>query len=289
VNVVLFSPEDLELIAGSPATRRRYLDIMLCQVDRHYYRSLQQYNRVVVQRNALLRQLGGRLHAGAGVRREGRAPTSATAQLEYWNQQLAAQGAHVLAARFRAMEELRTAAATEHALLLGQDAEAVTQSPQQALHLCYRPTLEGDVDLGGPVAEIQRAYAEHLARIQGRELQQGVTLVGPHRDDFSVSLGGVDMHTFGSRGQHRTAALAVKLAELRLMQHRTGEQPILLLDEVASELDSPRRAYLLRSIAQHEQVLLTTSDLELLDPAFVRQHPCFEVCAGTIVPAVRPR
>jgi DNA replication and repair protein RecF len=138
------------------------------------------------------------------------------------------------------------------------------------------------VDLHGSLDEIERAYAEHLAHVREQELQQGVTLVGPHRDDPYISLGGIDMHTYGSRGQHRTITLAIKLAELRLMQRRTGEQPILLLDDVASELDPQRRAYLLRAIEGHEQVLLTTSDLELLDPDFVQRYPRFEVCAGRV-------
>ncbi len=281
VNVVLFSPEDLELIAGAPSGRRRYLDVMLCQVDPHYCRVLQQYNHVVVQRNALLRQLGGRLSAGRAQRSTAAGGSLAiSAQLQYWDQQLVTFGAQVLQARVRAVEELSLAAAEEHARLLDEDAAGAAHP--RPLQLTYRPSLEVPVDLRGPLDEIEHAYAEHLERIRGRELQQGVTLVGPHRDDVSISLGGIDMHIYGSRGQHRTITLAIKLAELRLMHRRTGEQPILLLDDVASELDPQRRAYLLRAIEGHEQVLLTTSDLALLEPDFVRRYPCFEVCAGNV-------
>lgn len=282
VNVVLFSPEDLELIAGAPSGRRRYLDVMLCQVDPHYCRVLQQYNHVVVQRNALLRQLGGRL---SGVRAHRPAPAAGgslaiSTQLQYWDQQLVTFGAQVLQARVRAVEELSGAAAEEHARLLDEHAAGASQP--QPLRLTYRPSLEAPIDLCGPLDEIERAYAEHLERIRGRELQQGATLVGPHRDDVYISLDSIDMHRYGSRGQHRMITLAIKLAELRLMHRRTGEQPILLLDDVASELDPQRRAYLLRAIEGHEQVLLTTSDLELLDPDFVRRYPRFEVCAGSV-------
>jgi DNA replication and repair protein RecF len=288
VNVVLFSPEDLELVAGAPAVRRRYLDIMLCQIDPHYCRALQQYNHVVMQRNALLRQLGGRASAGSGRRMAAAAgaPSAGMTQLQYWDQQLVTYGTQVLQARVQALVELSAEAAEAHARLLEPDPAG--GEPRHPLRLTYRPSLEAPVELCGPAEEVRRAYAEHLERIKVRELQQGVTLVGPHRDDVSISLGGIDMHTYGSRGQHRMITLAIKLAELRLMERRTGEQPILLLDDVASELDPQRRAFLLRAIEQHEQVLLTTSDLGLLDPAFVQRHPRFEVCAGNVTPAPDP-
>ena len=229
-NVVLFSPEDVELIAGPAALRRRYLDITLCQVDHVYLRTLNRYQRVLQQRNALLREARER-----AVRPD---------QFEYWDLQLVDLGAAVIAARLRAVALLNT--------YIEAIRPRLTSDPQglRAGVPLQRPARRGGGVAGAARAEggagdsgaddLARLRAQFVARLEltrARERQQATTLTGPHRDDAVFLAGQVDLRVFGSRGQQRTAALCLKLAEVELMAHHTGERPVLLLDDVMSELD----------------------------------------------------
>jgi DNA replication and repair protein RecF len=253
VKVVGFSPEDLELIAGSPSLRRRYLDVLLAQVDPRYYRALSRYNKVLVQRNHLLRLIAGR--------------QDDPAQLQFWNDELVTNGAYMTTARQTAVQSLTQQAASVHRELTGG---------LETLLVIYRqsvPTGEG---------EVAERFHHALKRCHHRELHQGVSLVGPHRDDLAFLANGVDMHTYGSRGQQRTVALSLKLAEVATVRTMSGEEPILLLDDVMSELDPARRAWLLASIAPGQQVILTATETEHFTPEFLMQAAVYQVKAGAI-------
>ncbi len=253
VNVVGFSPEDLELIAGSPSLRRRYLDVLLAQVDPHYYRALSRYNKVLVQRNHLLRLIAAR--------------QDDPAQLQFWNDELVTSGAYITTARQAAVQSLAQEAADLHRELTGS---------MERLQVVYRPSVPPGE---GEVAE---RFHHELKRCHHRELHQGVSLVGPHRDDLTFLVDGVDMHTYGSRGQQRTVALSLKLAEVATVRTMSGEEPILLLDDIMSELDPARRAWLLAAIAPGQQVILTATETEHFTPDFLMQTTVCLVKAGAI-------
>lgn len=289
LNSVLFTPADVELITGSPAQRRRYLDIMLCQVDPHYVRALSRYQRVLTQRNALLRQL-----------RDRRLPAG---QLGYWTEQVVALGSELIVGRGQAVTTLNSSLADVHPRLVDD---------RTPLGIVYRssvtelPSALADDSATVPRADDVRSavavqFAAQLDAQQERERRQGMTVVGPHRDDLAFTVDGVDLNRFGSRGQQRTAALAVKLAEATVMEQRTGERPVLLLDDVLSELD-PQRRLLLQEILTSEglpapstpsagkesgtyragQVLLTTTELRPFTTAFLDSATVFQVANGAL-------
>ena len=266
VNVVLFSPEDVALAGGPPAGRRRYLDITNSQVNPSYLRALQRYNRVLVQRNHLLRQL-----------RERRQPRD---RLVPWNDEQIVHGALVLGQRLRMMAAIAPIVAERFRQLSGT---------QQTLQVIYAPTsLPSGQECNPADAStitthvLEAAFRERLAEVAPRELEQAVSLVGPHRDDFAFRLDGVDLNTYGSRGQQRLAVLALKLAESEFMQAETGERPILLLDDVLSELDPIRRAFVLERTVGEGQTLITTTDLNEVSPTFLARAEVYRVEAGTV-------
>ncbi|MBM4404664.1 MAG: DNA replication/repair protein RecF [Chloroflexi bacterium] len=257
VQAVLFEPQDIELVYGSPGGRRRHLDATLSQVDRVLFDELTKYGRVLEQRNPLLKAI-----------REGRAAKN---DLHFWDDRLIQSGSAIIAARAQALRELALLCQAVHGELTGG---------KERLEVVYKPSVpllgEGDE------AAIAKAFAAQLAAQRERELAQGVSVVGPHRDDFSFLVSGVELASFGSRGQQRLATLALKLGEARYMTARTGEQPILLLDDVLSELDAPRRSFLLQNVSGHEQSILTTADLPSLDAGFRRKANLLRVSAGAI-------
>jgi DNA replication and repair protein RecF len=260
VTAVTFVPADLDLVAGSPMGRRRFLDTTLCQVDAHYCRSLARYHKVLAQRAALLRS----------IRDSGEDPRGLT----YWDEQLVELATPLMLARRQMIEQVDDIARRYHATLSGDAA---------LLRIVYRPSFAGALTAGSP-EELAAALREQLHQLRRREIAQGVCLLGPHRDDLGFMLADRDMTIYGSRGQQRTIALALKLAELDFMRARTGDEPILLLDDVLSELDEDRRAYLLGLLAQREQVLLTTTDPASAAPALPGAH-IFSVHAGQVTPA----
>jgi DNA replication and repair protein RecF len=276
LKTVLFMPEDIDLIAGSPDARRRYLDSAISQIDRGYSRSLHEYNRVLVQRNSLLRRL--RDHPGD------------PRQLEFWDQRLTEHGSRLLAARLATVTQLDE---------LLQDIHGSLTGGQERLHLRYRSTLPldgedwplsyGQLSLGmAPSmntpdrATIKAAFDEQLRARRGEELERGMSLFGPHRDDLRFLVAGVDMCIYGSRGQQRTIAISLKLAEMQLIRSETGEEPILLLDDVMSELDEGRRQYLMDAVRGDQQVLITATDLESFAPPFLKRAELWRIQEGTI-------
>lgn len=257
VQIILFEPQDVDLVSGPPTLRRRYLDLTLSQVDPQLFRSLQEYNRVLGQRNPLLKAI-----------RENRSHVD---ELDYWDKGLVKAGAVVVNARRDALLRLDTLASEIHC--------ALTADAEQ-LSLTYLPSLSGAVE--SEADKVEALFANALQNAREREIAQGTTIVGPHRDDFTFANNDVSLASFGSRGQQRLATLAIKLAEARLMEERTGEQPVLLLDDVLSELDPTRRSYLTNRIKQQDQAIVTTADISAFEPAFLDESRVLLVSAGTV-------
>jgi DNA replication and repair protein RecF len=258
INVVLFRPQDMALVDGPPSGRRRYLDVALCQVDSEYCRAMSRYNRVLAERNALLRQW-----------RERRIDPD---ELAYWNEQLIGYGVTVILRRRDAVSELDQRAAELHQLLSGG---------VERLRLVYQSTVP--VTLGDDIECVEDAYRAELSRQHRREIERGTTLVGPHRDEVRFLVNDqVDLGKFGSRGQQRTAVVALKLAEVGWMHQRTGEWPILLLDEVLAELDARRREFLLAQVNGVEQALITTTDPAFFDADLLAEMTLLKVEAGRV-------
>jgi DNA replication and repair protein RecF len=292
LNAVLFLPEDIELVTGSPSVRRRYLDVTLCQIDPAYCRALTQYNKVLTQRNALLKQLAERGGDTASHKRYVAPRWRDEDQILYWDQQLAEQGALLIIRRQETIAEL------DH---LGRQRYRLLGDQQETLHLHYAPSFDPQhrplLDYQRPLSleellpsaqtqlstsEVVEAFKLHLRQARQEELARGVTVVGPHRDDLHFTLDGVDMTLYGSRGQQRTTALALKLAEVGLMIQTTGQSPVLLLDDVMSELDAKRRARVMAMVDGVEQAILTTTDWEDFTHEFRAQAHLLQVRAGQI-------
>lgn len=274
VNVVLFLPQDLTIVEGSPSDRRRYLDLALSQVDPTYSFALTEYGKVLTQRNALLKQLQER---GGG-----------DAQLEFWDERLGEHGALIFTARAAALMELEALASPIH-----RDLTRGADGLRLAYHPAYDPAGAPEGQLGLPLdvpvhrvgltpAEVQAGLVDKLRATRSEEIARGATLSGPHRDEIRFLAGGIDLGTYGSRGQARTAVLALKLAEVDWMRGKTGEWPVLLLDEVLAELDTSRRAELLARLGGAEQVVMTTTDRGLFPPGFVQSAAVWEVEGGRI-------
>jgi len=256
IKAVLFSPDDVQLVTGSPAARRRYMDLMLCQIDHRYLHLLQDYGRILMQRNSLLQRLRGR-------------PDPATL-LEFWDERLIAAGVQIMNAR-RAMLRVLNDVAREAYMDLSNGEE---------LSVSYRYSLEEAADV--PDTDLVDVFQRRLQLLQTKEIYQGMTLCGPHRDDLQFQIDGNDVGSYGSRGQQRSVALALRLAELRYMTNRGGEEPVLLLDEALAELDEERRSLLLHLMDTHPQVLLTTATEASLPDEFRERSTLLSVSVGEI-------
>ncbi|MDX1522494.1 MAG: DNA replication/repair protein RecF [Anaerolineae bacterium] len=264
LNTVMFLPEDIELVTGAPALRRRYLDSTLCQINPEYCQALSRYNKVLTQRNALLKEL---------FKRNGD-PN----QLIYWDEQIAQYGALIITHRHNLILDLDTVARQRHREVSGgRENLRLHYAPSFDLHRRPQPNYQLPLvmeDLAPyataapPVKEVRETFLAYLQETHQDEINRGVTLVGPHRDDLHFLVDGIDMTLFGSRGQQRTAALSTKLAEVILMKQSTGETPVLLLDDVMSELDAERRAEIITIVKQAGQSILTTTDWADYSPEF---------------------
>lgn len=278
LNTVMFLPEDIELVTGAPAVRRRYLDSTLCQISRTYCEALSRYNKVLTQRNALLKEL---------FKRNGN-----TDQLLYWDEQLAYDGATLVVQRHNTILELDAVARQrQRELSGGKEGLRLHYAPSFDPHQRPRPNYQLPLLLeelapytaaAPPVKEVRETFLAYLRQVRAEEINRGVTLVGPHRDDFHFLVDGIDMTLYGSRGQQRTAALSTKLAEVSLMQQTTGETPVLLLDDVMSELDAERRKQVIKVVDQAGQALLTTTDWEDYEADFRRRAKLFSVSLGQL-------
>jgi len=284
LNIVLFMPQDVELVSGPPTRRRRYLDDTLCQVNGSYARALERYSEALRQRNAALRHL----------RDEGGDP----AQLEPFEAVLAREGVAVARGRRQLIAALSQRADRLQQQLTG-GAEWLRLDYIPSFDPGAPPALRYQMGLElrhyhGPPEGVQdedlvTAFREALLARRKDEITRGMTLIGPHRDELRFLAGSptqgtheVDLGIYGSRGQQRTAVLALKLAELDWMQEQTGETPVCLLDEVLAELDEARRRYLLAQVESVEQALLTTTDPEMFGAEFRARATLWEVRGGLI-------
>lgn len=276
LNAVIFLPQMARIIEEGPSERRRYLDMLISQVSPRYVQHLSDYGQTLSQRNALLKMLAER----------GGDPE----QLAVWDGMLARHGAFIMAERIQAIRELEEEAKRIH-YDLTHGSEVLRLDYQPAYEPLSQP--EGQMALpvsavadrsGIRIAEIEAGLLEALKTKQREEIARGVTTLGPHRDELRFLSNQVDLSDFGSRGQGRTALLAMKLAEVAWLHQRTGDWPVLLLDETMSELDTQRRADLLAALSECDQAILTSTDLSMFDPAFVADHPVWRVAAGMVVP-----
>ena len=260
LTAVLFATHDLELIGGPPAERRRYLDTTLSQLDRAYAQALPRYTKVVTQRNALLRRI-----------QEGAADAG---ELSFWDDELARDGAVLMRARAAAVEALAQYARDGHARVSGHTEE---------LAIAYQPRLDGwdGARVQAAADSIAGALRDQLTSRRGRDIGAGQTLTGPHRDDLSLALNGVAAASFASRGQQRTAALALRLAEARFLADGKGDLPVVLLDDVLSELDEQRRRAVLESLGGWDQLIITSADADRFGEGL--PYPAvYHVVAGSI-------
>lgn len=272
LKVVLFSPEDLDLIIGSPGGRRRYLDITLSQLDSVYLRSLSRYGRILLQRNALLRRLqesGEHLTA-----------RQAAEELAYWNEELVRLGAIIIRRRYDLVNHLNRLTAVRFAQLT-RATNPLSLGYAASVNLA---ALGGQADrLTGEEREavIARDFADQLGRAYSTELRRGTSVLGPHRDDLTLTLAGRPVSAYGSRGQQRLTVLALKLAEVDLMHTLAGDWPVLLLDDIASELDPDHRRFVLETVrADGKQLLVTATDRALLDVPALDGLPWLAVGSG---------
>lgn len=253
LNAILFSPEDLWLIKGVPAVRRRFLDVEISQAVPAYYRQLIQYQRTLNQRNNLLKKIRER---------------NATKDLlDSWDEQFAKSAAYLVAKRDEAIKKLGMLANLMHRRLTDSS---------ESLALQYE--LAGGT--GDNFSDLYSWYNEQLLKLRDNDIFRGSTSVGPHRDDLILLVNGKDLRSYGSQGQQRTAVLALKLAELEFIKSETGEYPVLLLDDVMSELDKERREQLLLFIRDKIQTFITATDATLF-PKIAGK--CYRISAGTIM------
>ncbi len=254
LNAVLFSAEDIDLVFGPPAGRRRYLDVLLSQITRRYVQTLQRYQRVLTQRNSLLKGL-----------KEGRVKED---ELDFWDRELCELGGSILAARYEAMERLAPLASNAFLRLsgiaIGLSVGYVATAP---LERCAAAD----------------AMVAALKRTREKERAMAMTVVGPHRDDLRLTLGGVEMTRHASRGQARLAALALRLAEGELMREQRGDPPVLLLDDILSELDETRRSLVLEEASRYAQTLVTTADLGLVPAERLDKAHCLRIESGEVL------
>lgn len=245
--VILFSPEDLSIIKNGPGERRRFLDMELCQTDRIYYYNLSQYNKILSQRNKLLKQIGFN--------------EDLKDTLEIWDTQLINYGLEIIKIRSKFIEELNQIICSIH--------EKITDG-RENIKIEYSPDAA------------QEEFENKLVSGRERDLYLKSTGCGPHRDDMLFQINGQDVRKFGSQGQQRTAALSLKLSEIRLMKEKIKEQPVLLLDDVFSELDRKRQNHLLKSI-EGTQTIITCTGME----EFVKQRmvidKVYRISNGTAV------
>ncbi len=272
--VVLFRPQDVDLIAGSPGLRRRYLDELVPQIERGYGRALLEYERILLQRNHLLRRM--RERGGGGK------------ELEIWDERLVERGSQLIASRLRMVAALEKVAQKIHGELTGGEEDLrlfyksslpLEEGYQLPLNAHPAFALSSSPATGEAIAARFQEALRHQRRL---EVERGMTLVGPHRDDLRCLVGDMDLTIYGSRGQQRTCALSLRLAQVRLIQGETGEQPVLLLDDVMSELDQERRRYLLAALREQEQAIITATQLTPFPPDFLEKATLYRIVEGRL-------
>ncbi len=268
LNAVQFSSLDLELVRGGPERRRNWLDSLLIQLEPLYAYILQQYNQVLRQRNALLKNY--RSWAAEGKIDES-SSRDYDAELALWDAQLATTGSRVTRRRSRVLERLAPIAQSWHASISGAT---------EVLEVTYVPNIIS-TEKDDP-EKVQQAFLDKIKQRRIPEQAQGTTLVGPHRDEVEFTINQTPARSYGSQGQQRTLVLALKLAELKLIEEVVGEPPLLLLDDVLAELDLNRQNQLLDAIQDRFQTLITTTHLGAFDSQWLNSSQILSVQAGQI-------
>ncbi len=236
--IIFFGPEDLQLIKGSPQVRRQFIDREMSLLYPLYYDNLQRFRSVLAQRNNLLKEIGEK--------------KSDEGALEPWDEQLASLGAEIVSRRIRFLNELKERVSNRYGKISGENLP---------LEIGYEASLT--LDQNSSSQDWKRGFIDAWKRRRKEEIIRGVTVIGPHRDDLSFRLGEKELRNYGSQGQQRTAVLALKTGELDLMKEKKGENPVLLLDDVFSELDGARQEALLKLIGEDLQSIITTTDNNL--------------------------
>lgn len=266
LNAVQFSSLDLDLVRGAPDSRRSWLDSLLIQLEPVYSSILQQYERVLKQRNALLKKI-------RAVRQETESSELLDLyepQLKLWNEQLAAAGSRVTRRRARVIARLTPIAQLWHKRISGET---------ELLEIEYRPNVEWTED--DPL-KVQQAFLDRIAERRMVEQYQGKTVVGTHRDEIEFTINRTPARYYGSQGQQRTLVLALKLAELKLIEEVVGEPPLLLLDDVLAELDPNRQKQLLEVIGDRFQTIITTTHIDSFNQDWIEDSQILAVEAGQI-------
>jgi DNA replication and repair protein RecF len=270
VKGVLFSPEDVLLVAGPPAERRRQFDILLSQIDRGYLRALAQYGKVLAQRNQLLKRFARERRAARDV--------AAVTEISFWDEQLVSLGAHVIADRRRiallAGDIVR--ARSDH--LVDRSEMGFAYMPRLALH-----GLDAEAPADGDRQAIAQQFQAAIEEARIDEFRRGMTVVGPHRDDYQFTIHGRELAQYGSRGQQRLGVIAYRLAEVDIIDRQTGERPVLLLDDVLSELDATHRDMVMAEVAVCGcQILVTSTDASMLEQQPLSALPLVVVEGGAL-------
>lgn len=257
INVVLFSPEDMLLVKGSPSVRRRFLDIEISQISNVYCHHLVNYNKVVSQRNNLLKAI--------------REQRESAEMLDIWDMQLVEYGSFLIKKRSDVLEKINPMAKAIHS--------RITEGKEE-LFLSYLPSVE--IPKKDSEISLEEYYLKRLKENRYGEIARGTSLLGPHRDDIEITVGNTSIRSFGSQGQQRTCALSMKLAEIEFMKSETGEYPVLLLDDVMSELDAGRRKFLFEVMDGKVQTFVTSTGVEDFFLPIGNKSRIFEVKDGKI-------
>ncbi|MDQ0233191.1 DNA replication and repair protein RecF [Metabacillus malikii] len=256
MNVIMFAPEDLNLVKGSPQVRRRFIDMEIGQVSAVYLHDLSRYQKIMQQRNHYLKMLQMKKQSDKTM-------------LDVLTAQLSEAAAKIIHRRLHFIEELQKWAKPIHSGI---------SRGLETLSIKYKPSV--DVSEDHDLTKMIEVYEEKFANIKDKEIERGTTLAGPHRDDLLFYVNNHDVQTYGSQGQQRTTALSLKLAEIDLIHSEIGEYPILLLDDVLSELDDYRQSHLLNTIQGKVQTFVTTTSVEGIDHQTLKEAATFNVDAG---------
>ena len=259
LNVILFAPENLTLVKGSPQNRRKFVDMELGQMSSLYLYDLVEYNRVLKQRNTYLKQLA--------IKKK-----QPDEYLEVLSEMLSELASKIVFHRLDFMKQLEALAIPIHdQLSLGREKFSVS----------YQATIP--LEDGLTPSQMKEIYIDQFKKNQTREADQATTLIGPHRDDLIFYLNEIPVQTYGSQGQQRSTVLSLKLAEIELMKLSTGEYPLLLLDDVLSELDDDRQTHLIKAIENKVQTFITTTSLDGIKQQFINEPVVIPIEKGTIL------
>ncbi|HEY0827015.1 MAG TPA: DNA replication/repair protein RecF [Bacilli bacterium] len=256
LNAVMFAPEDLEIVKGAPSIRRRFMDMEIAQMQSSYLHNLLQYQKILMQRNNYLKQLQFKQDNNHVL-------------LEIWDRQLVEYGVKIIKKRQNFIKKLQEWAEKIHS--------SITNHKEQ-LRIVYDPSFE--ISMSEDESVLFDQFMIKLSQVKEQELKRGVSLAGPHRDDLTFFINDKEVQTYGSQGQQRTAALSLKLAEIELIQEETGEYPVLLLDDVLSELDSYRQTQLIETFQNKVQTFITTTGIESVNLAKIPKSTIFQVNEG---------